>query len=153
MIIDGFRQYQGLKLSETYGELVYKGVEMGAHCERGWIHKGLIELAKDYKISGQSFRLSDTSDIIRELDKNRPCITSVTVCFNGGRMNSNGAIVQKGGHLIIVSGAIRENGVLQGFIVNHPSSYSHNNWENYIVSIEDFKRSFSNAFMSFWIDK
>ncbi|MFD0716113.1 C39 family peptidase [Paenibacillus sp. GCM10027626] len=151
MIIDGFQKQRGLKLSDPYGELIYKGVEKGAYCDRGWIHKGLVELAMEYKIHGQTFRQCSVSDVFNELEKNRPCITSVTVGFNGGKINSEGEVIPAGGHLIVVIGAVRENGVLQGFIVNHPSSSIELNWENHFVDIEDFKRSFSGAFMSFWI--
>jgi len=152
MIIDGFQRHRGLKLSELYGKLIYKGLEIGGHCERGWIHKGLVELAKEYNILGQTFRLSNVSDIQLEIEKNRPCIASVSVGFNGGRINSKGEVIQKGGHLIVVTGVVREKGELKGFIVNHPSSYSGFNWENHFVSVEDFKKSFSGAFMSFGIN-
>lgn len=153
MVIDGFQRDQGLKLSEAYGELVYKGLKMGAYCDRGWIHKGLVELAKEYKILGQTFRRSNVNEVLSEIDKDRPCITSVTVGFKGGEMNNRGEVIQPGGHLIVVIGAVRENGELQGFIVNHPSSSSELNWENHFVNIEAFKRSFSGAFMSFWMRK
>lgn len=58
-----------------------------------------------------------------------------------------------GGHLIVVIGAVTENGALQDFVANHPSSNIELNWENHFVDIEDFRRSFSIAFMSFWINK
>ena len=150
MIIDGFQRYRGLSPSEPYGKLVYRGLEMGAHCERGWIHKGLVELAKQYNLSGQTFRLSNVCDIQIEIEKNRPCIASVSACFRGGKMNSRGEIIQKGGHLVVVTGVVRKKGEMQGFIVNHPSSYLDFNWENHFVRVEDFEKSFSGAFMSFW---
>lgn len=151
MIIDGFQKYRGLKFSESYGELVYKGIEMGAYCERGWIHKGLVDLAKEYNVLGKTFRQSNLNDVLLEIVKDRPCITSVTVGFNGGKINNNGDVIPKGGHLIVVLGAVRENGELKGFVVNHPSSYSEFNWENHFINVEDFERSFSGAFMSFWL--
>lgn len=153
MIIDGFQRHRGLEPSEQYGKLVYKGLEMGAHCERGWIHKGLVEIAKEYNILGQTFRYSYVSDIQSQIENDRPCIASVSVGFNGGKTNSRGEVIQKGGHLIVVIGVVKENGKLQGFIVNHPSSYSGLNLENHFVSVEDFNRSFSGAFMSFWINE
>ncbi|OBZ14394.1 hypothetical protein A8L34_10655 [Bacillus sp. FJAT-27264] len=153
MIIDGFQIYRGNKLSETYGEFVYRGVEIGAHCDRGWIHKGLVELAKEYKVSGQTFRQSNVNDVLSEIEKDRPCITSVTAGFHGGKMDSNGEIIKAGGHLIVVVGAVRENGELHGFIVNHPSSSTELNWKNHSIPIDDFKRSFSGAFMSFWMNE
>ncbi len=153
MVIDGFQIHRGLKLSEEYGELVHKGVKMGAYCDRGWIHKGLVELAKEYDIAGQTFRHCNAYDVLSEIEKDRPCIISVAVGFNGGKMNSNGEIIQKGGHLIVVVGAVRENAKLKGFLVHHPSSNPGMNWENHLASVEDFERSFSGAFISFWMSE
>ncbi|TXK85142.1 C39 family peptidase [Paenibacillus sp. N3.4] len=153
MIIDGFQIYRGVHLSEAYGELVYKGFEMGAYCDRGWIHKGLVELAKEYDILGQTFRESSLHAVLLEIEQDRPCITSVSVGFNGGKINNKGEVIQAGGHLIVVIGAVKENGELQGFIVNHPSSNAELNWENHFVRVDEFKRSFSGAFMSFGIKK
>lgn len=113
----------------------------------------IVDLAKEYNILGQTFRLTSVEDIQVEIGKNRPCIASVSAGFNGGKTNSKGEIIQKGGHLIVVKGVAKENGELKGFIVNHPSSYSGWNFENHFVCIEDFKNSFSGAFMSFWITK
>jgi len=109
MIIDGIQIHRDLKFCESYGELVYKGVEMGAYCDRGWIHKGLVELAKEYYIAGQTFRHSNAHDVLIEIEKDRPCIASVSVGFNGGKINSNGEVIKAGGHLIVVVGAVRAN--------------------------------------------
>lgn len=152
MIIDGFQIYRGFKPSEPYGKLVYRSLKIGAHCEHGWIHKGLVSLAKQYKILGQAFRLSKVNDIQNEIEKNRPCIASVSGGFKGGNLNSRGEVIRKGGHLVVVKGVVKEKGELQGFIVNHPSSYWDFNWENHFVNVANFERSFSGAFMSFWID-
>ena len=43
MIIDGFQKYRNKEIVPSYGELLYKGLEIGAHCDRGWIHKGLVD--------------------------------------------------------------------------------------------------------------
>lgn len=149
MIIDGFQKYRHLNLSEAYGELLYKGLEMGAHCDRGWIHKGLVKIAECYGISGANYRFATIKMLQKEIEKNRPCIASVTVGFNGGKIDCEGNIISKGGHLIVVKGLVKRYGSLAGFIVNHPSSYSGLNLEDYIVNLEDFKNSFSGAFMSF----
>ncbi|WP_164779518.1 C39 family peptidase [Paenibacillus kobensis] len=149
MIIDGFQLDRSLPLSKSYGELVYEGVETGAYCDRGWIHKGLVDIAGRYDVKGRTFRQSSVTDILSEIENNRPCIASVSARFNGGKLDSNGEVIQPGGHLIVVTGAVRKNGLLHCFIVNHPSFNTHYNWANHCVPIDDFSRSFSGAFMSF----
>lgn len=151
MIIDGFNRFRNMDDSLPYGSLIYKGDEDGAHCDAGWIHAGLVKLAEDYDIQGQAHRNACAEDVQAEIENNRPCIVSVTPAFNGGKTDENGNVRRKGGHLIVVKGVVKENGVLTGFIVNHPSSFLPLNLESYFVNVEDFKNSFSGAFMSFWI--
>lgn len=153
MVIDGFQMHRGLSLCDSYGRLLYKGLEQGAYCDRGWIHKGLVKLAKKYDIRGKTFRQCSVDDILLEIEKNRPCIASVTVGFNGGKRNGKGEVIPAGGHLIVVIGVLKVNGVLEGFYVNHPSSIAEWNLEDQLVNIEEFRNSFSGAFMSFWISK
>ena len=152
MIIDGFQKQRGLPYSESYGTMIYKGKAKGAHCERGWIHNGLVGFAKEYGLSGQAYRQATVQDIQEQIEQNRPCIASVTAGFRGGLLDSNGKIIPCGGHLIVVLGVAKENSRLRGLIVNHPSLRKELNWERYFVKVEDFKNSFSGAFMSFWVD-
>lgn len=151
MIIDGFNRFRNMSDCLPYGSLIYKGDNDGAHCDAGWIHRGLVDLAKYYDIQGETHRNSSAEDVQSEVENNRPCIVSVTPGFSGGKTDENGNVRRKGGHLIVVKGVVKENGVLTGFIVNHPSSFLPLNYESYFVSVEDFRNSFSGAFMSFWI--
>ncbi len=151
MVIDGFRRHCGEPPSEAYGELVYRGAASGAHCDKGWIHQGLVELAAGYRVRGKSIRRSGARDVLAELEQNRPCIVSVTAGFNGGKRKPDGALLAPGGHLIVALGYVMADGELQGFIVHHPSSYAAYNWERHFVRLDDFERSFSGAFLSFWL--
>ncbi len=69
-------------------------------------------VAKDYNIFGQTFRRSTVIDVLSEIEKDRPCITSVTVGFNGGKINSKGEVIPTVGLLAVVTGAVKENGKL-----------------------------------------
>lgn len=151
MIIDGFNRFRNIDISVPYGTLLYKGLAAGAHCDAGWIHSGLVKMAEEYNIQGETHRNADANDVLLQLENNRPCIVSVTLGFNGGKTDRQGKVRRKGGHLIVVKGVVKENGTLTGFIVNHPSSYLPLNLENYFVKLEDFKNSFSGSFMSFYI--
>jgi hypothetical protein len=105
-------------------------------------------VAKDYNIFGQTFRRSTVIDVLSEIERDRPCITSVTVGFNGGKINSKGEVTPTGGHLVVVTGAVKTRICCKSSITDFKL-----NLENHFVNIEDFKRSFSGAFMSFWINK
>lgn len=137
MIIGAY--YPELLLS--YGELLNKGLNINGFCDKGWIHQKLIELINSYGINGKSYRHSDSNRIVTQINKNKPCIVSVSPCFSSD---------YKGGHLVVVSGYTFLNNQLYSFIVNHPSSHENYNWENKKVPISQFENSFSGSFMSFW---
>ena len=141
MIIDGIRTSQGKNCVEPQGTMIYKGLERHAYVEElGWIHRGLVDLAKDYDIEGESHRKASVEDVIQAINHGMLCMASVSVLFNQEK---------RGGHLIVVKGYETENGKVCNLIVNHPSSNEKYNWENYSVSLEHFRNSFSGAFMSF----
>lgn len=55
MIIDAIRTFQRKELIEPQGTIIYKGLERHAYVEElGWIHGGLVDLAKDYDVVGES---------------------------------------------------------------------------------------------------
>jgi hypothetical protein len=68
MILDGFRISDDLPLVPSYGELLHRGLDMGAYCERGWIHTGLVRLANEYGIQGTAFRQSQTKKLLEEVE-------------------------------------------------------------------------------------
>ena len=151
MIIDGLRHSQGLPSGPTYGDLVYRGLEIGAYCDRGWIHTGLVKLANEHGIEGKAFRQSTVPRMLAEIQKDRPCIASVTIRLQGRLRRADGQLWRPGGHLSVVVGYEKEDNDVTAVIVNHPSSWSEYNWECRPIELERFEASFSGAFMSFWI--
>lgn len=150
MVIDGFRAEQGLPPGPNQGTLIRKGLAQGAYNGRGWIYAGLVQLASEFDISGRTFRRASREDILGEISQGRPCIASVTVGFEGGQKDEQGAIRPPGGHLVVVTGYAIESGQPVGFLVNHPSSDPNLEWEERIVPLRDFERSFSGGLISFW---
>ncbi|MCP4354435.1 MAG: hypothetical protein GY793_02140 [Proteobacteria bacterium] len=124
----------------NYRELIQLGIDIEAYCPQGWIHQGLVKIAKKYNIKGKDFRRKETSHILSCLKTGKLCIASVSVGFNTG---------SKGGHLVVVNGYKSEDNVLEGFYVNHPSSAKEYNWENRFIPLDQFKNSFSGNYMSF----
>jgi len=137
MIIDGMNSDNKTK---DYGSTLYQAKELGAHCDRGWIHKKLIELASLYNIIGKSYSNASIHDLVTEIDLNNPCIVSVSPAFELGH---------KGGHLIVLYGYKMNNNQIVGFYVKHPSSWKEYNFDNYFVDIKTFEKSFSGAYLSF----
>ncbi len=124
----------------SYRELIQLGVDIGAYCSQGWIHRGLVNIAKLYDVQGNDFRRKKTANILSCLKAGKLCIASVSVGFNPK---------VKGGHLVVVNGYKSEDGILKGFYVNHPSSAEEYNWENKFIQLDRFKDSFSGNYMSF----
>jgi len=146
MVVDGFRTARHEFLGPNYADLVRRGLETHAYCERGWVHAGLVRLAHELGIEGKSFQRSTSAKLARELSADRPCIASVTVCFDRGPAMSR----PRGGHLVVVLGFTGEEKSPNGFIVNHPSSVVEYNWPQRTIPISVFDACFSGAFMSFW---
>ena len=150
MVIDGFRRIRRLKPMARQGELIRQGLDIGAYCEKGWIHSGLVRLARNAGLDGRCFRNAGVDDIVRELVLGRPCIASVTAGFDGGEPDWQGHPTRRGGHLVVVIGIVNEESKVSAFIVNHPSSDSKYEWEQRAVDLNLFCRSFAGLFMSFW---
>lgn len=151
MVIDGFQNSRGLKPCESYGALVYRGLEIGAYCPKGWIHSGLVKIASEYGVIGKTHRDCSIKDVQKQIENGNPCIVSVSPLFEGGMVDEHGCVIPKGGHLVVFKGVVLDNREAVGFIVNYPSSKAENNRENFYVSAEKFKNSFSGSFMSFWV--
>ena len=132
-----------------YGEMVYEGLEMNACCERGWIHEGLIRLARAHGVSGRAFRRTRAEDVADQIRGDRPCIVSVTAAFEGGNADEAGRPLPPGGHLAVAFGYSQDETGLQGFLVHHPSSWPGYNWPAKWVDGQSFERSFSGNFMAF----
>ena len=143
MIIDGFRIKSKKSKCMRQGEMIYLGLEKGAYCDIGWIHSGLVEIAKEYDVIGITHRNSSIDCIEKDILDNKPCMISASPRFD------NDGSQPKGGHLVVALGIRYEEEKLQGFIINHPSSKDETSWERKYISLQDFINSFSGNYISF----
>jgi hypothetical protein len=152
MVLDGYFQGSVSYEQPKFWELLEKGLKAKAYCDRGWIHKGLLDLAESYGLVGKCHRNITTDDLYAMVSGGSVCIASVTVGFRGGQQDENGKVIPKGGHLIIAHG-IEMGRDSRNMICHHPSSHGSWNWPNRSVPLETWKSSFSgNAIEFAWPD-
>lgn len=136
----------------SYWSLISDGVDTGAYCDRGWIHRGLVDMAFRHGVDGWAHRNQTTSQLCVELIAGHLVIASVTVCFRGGqpRPDAPDTTYSSGGHLVLVTGArFAGTGDPAWLRVHHPSATPANNLSDRWVSAERFKSSFSGNYMAF----
>lgn len=132
-----------------YYELITRGLQAGAYCDRGWIHQGLADLAASYSIVGRT-RRGGPDDVASSLTNGHLITASVTVRFRGGQPDSDGNPLRPGGHLVIVSGvSFGPDETIDRFRVHHPSSNPRYNWSNHWIDHAPFAASFAGTFIEF----
>ncbi|HBE80455.1 MAG TPA: hypothetical protein DDW65_22125 [Firmicutes bacterium] len=162
----------------SYWELLNLGLECNAHCEKGWIHQGLLNMGRFFGIAGQCHRQVTMEEVVSAIDRGSLCIVSVTRAFLGGKsaedilraMNHQGSLYLKtkaylenenqgfenkfprGGHLVVAYDGVRENGVVKQIVCNHPSSYPEWNRAGWAVEIDKWRDSFSGNFIEFYAE-
>ncbi len=100
-------------------------------------------------IAGQT-RRGTTTDLATDINSGQLVIASVTACFRGGHPDAAGGVNQRGGHLVLVTGAATDTaGTPTSLRVHHPSATRENNWPNRWVDNDTFMASFSGAYMLF----
>jgi hypothetical protein len=135
----------------SYWSLIEEGVAAGAHCDKGWIHQGLVDLIELRGINGHARQHATTADLAGDLLTRSLAIASVTVCFRGGQpLPSGDGVYRPGGHLVVVSGVETDSdGRPTAFRVHHPSATPANNWANRWINTTLFSPSFSGAYLRF----
>lgn len=133
----------------TLYHLLEKGLELGAYKSGvGWIHTGLVAIAHYYGLNTGRYGIGDTLDpIVSELSRNHLVIASVSPAFEGGMTYydevGTASIVEKGGHLVLVTHATLSGETVSGVQIHHPSSLENYEWESRKISSDTFLRSFS----------
>jgi hypothetical protein len=149
MLLEFSLQARGLTLQDRYWDLIKRGVDEGAYCDKGWIHKGLLKLASSYGLKGECHRGKNTRSVFEAIRRDSLCIVSVSLAFRGGEC-INGQIAGKGGHLILVYGIDAHDDGSEQLICHHPSSYPELNWPDHRIDNEKFIQSFSGNFIEFY---
>ncbi len=147
MVLSNYRIDHG-----SYWSLVSEGLDAGAYCDQGWIHQGLVDMARRHGLTGWAHRSRTTTDLCGELTNARLVVASVTVCFRGGmaRPGTANDFYSPGGHLVVVTGArVTANGEPAEFRVHHPSATESNNLSDHWVTQDRFEASFSGNYIAF----
>lgn len=114
--------------------LLWQGLKIDAHCDKGWIHEGLAKLLRYHDISARAVDIG--SNILSSVDairSNRLLIASVA-----DKLPCDGRL---GGHLIVVRGfELDGSGRLARIYFNDPSTWGQ---VNHSSSIDRFLCSFS----------
>lgn len=151
MVVDGFLQQEGKPGCKGQGTMIHTGLSREAYKPGiGWIHQGLADMAADYGLVGTTHRGKYALDIVAAITEGMPCMISVSPRFAGGKLDDEGNIYQKGGHLVVAYGCeLDGEGKPVAFLVHHPSCFLEYNWAAHWVSIEEFEASFSGNYIAF----
>jgi len=111
--------------------LLQSGLEIGAYLKgKGWVHQGLVTLAREYNLQADKECIGDDLEKISGyLRAGDLVVASVSGGFEGPR---------RGGHLVVMHGESESQ-----FLVHHPSSWKNYEWPNYLIDKEAFSKSFS----------
>lgn len=135
-----------------YWSLLQSGLARGAYSDKGWIHRGLLDMAAELGVRGQCHRHADVGNLVDTLRRGSACIVSVTRFFLGGEPDEQGAPLAKGGHLVVAYD-VRDGGDGPvGIVCNHPSSGRRWNKPAWTVELEKWERSFSGNYIEFFAD-
>jgi hypothetical protein len=136
--------------AQGYWALVAEGLDRRAYNERGWIHQGLVDMARDRGIAASSKRQTTVTGVSEDLQAGHVVVASVTACLRGGQASASGTPQPRGGHLVVVTGVrVGDLGALDALRVHHPSAVEANNWQNRWIPYDNFERSFNHAHMVF----
>ncbi len=124
-------------------DFIKQASDQGAYSENGWLHQGLIDVAKDFEVEmeREEFKSSDFEEslfllqkgidkIINNLENNKPVIISAIKKWTE----------ETKFHMMVVVGfELDKNGELKGFYY-HDSDYQDEEGKDLFVSVEDFKK-------------
>jgi ABC-type bacteriocin/lantibiotic exporter with double-glycine peptidase domain len=131
--------YYGLPVPDT-AEMLRLGLDIGAYCDRGWVHRGLVELGRHYGLSGKA-EPADLGLLARAVACGMPPIVSVT-----HKLPTDG---RKGGHLVVFAG-VSVDGTHNRPPVVHLRDPSRWGRQNDRVQVPRFLSSFSGRAVLFW---
>ncbi|MBP6942413.1 MAG: hypothetical protein KBB55_00005 [Candidatus Buchananbacteria bacterium] len=128
--------YYGQKIY-TLRELIDYGIYINAYREDiGWIHRGLVQIARHYGIRASRMSLGGhINHIARHIMQHHLVMASVAGGFEWGNA----------GQLVVVFGVKVENHQVSHFLVHHSGPVPERELPEHWVSREQFLQSFSKA--------
>lgn len=104
--------FHGLPVPEQH-QLLIDGLAADAYSPSGWVHQGLVDLARAHGLAGEARGFDDTAELVRLAEQGFPSIVSCTFRFpQDGR---------RGGHLVLFAGEFGTPTRMAGFM--DPSSW------------------------------
>lgn len=111
--------------------------EESSFVERGWLHRTLAEMIQEEGFFAETRRLT-ADDFIPIIEKGGMIIASVS-----HEIGTNHPITKRGGHLVLVFGAIVEDEKLTAIILHNPSGRTDNLRAAARIPIQRFLSAFS----------
>ncbi|PIT92934.1 MAG: hypothetical protein COU06_02650 [Candidatus Harrisonbacteria bacterium CG10_big_fil_rev_8_21_14_0_10_38_8] len=144
MIVDSFHIRDKKDLLPSVKELIGIGLEMDAYSHKGgWSHTGLASFIRRFGYSAVAKKIN-IIQIKEELDSGRLVMASVKWGFTGKKSLKERILFRKyGGHLVVVLGYEMENERISGVYVHHTSDYKGEEWQNELIPIKRFLKSFT----------
>ena len=136
--------------STSYWALLQRGLARGAYSERGWIHRGLLEMAGEFGVRGRCHRQADLAQVVAAIQGGSVCIVSVTRYFLGGQPDADGSPLARGGHLVVAYDTLQDAAGVSAIICNHPSSGRPWNKAAWPVEVHQWERSMSGNYIEFF---
>ncbi|HVZ11689.1 MAG TPA: C39 family peptidase [Patescibacteria group bacterium] len=132
----------------TLAELLHAATKSGAYdSRRGWIHKKLASLLKEFGINGNAQRINDLDSLYSLLEKNSLVMASVSPFYlNPERKNDPS---EKNGHLVLIVGMSKEPTSGYRLFINDPSSEHAAGGSNISIEGDVFRKSFSGNTIAF----
>ena len=145
MAVDTILMDKSRPISPNISEYIKAGVRIGAYSERnGWIHAGLVRLAKHFGVSATAQSHIDVNQLKEMLLQNTLPIISIKWAFKNIRSLKERVFFWKkyGGHMALLVGFEDEHS-LKGFYVHHTSDSDEYNWQYRFIPIDTFKQAFT----------
>ncbi len=134
----------------SVNDFVLLANEKGAYCEHGWVHQGLIDIAKEFgvELERKEFkplrRLHEYNEVIQEKDLLDQGISEIIESINNNKPVIVSAIKkwseEKKFHMVVLTGfEMDEDGELKGFYYNDTDYQNESEGKDLFVDIETFK--------------
>ncbi len=121
-------------------QLIQEGLNSKAYTDQhGWIHGGLVELARSHGLRGEAQAMS-TEHIGQAIKRGDLVVVSIRWGFQGPRTLKEWLMFWKrrGGHLAVVTGARWRGNRLLGFYVHHTSKRPPYDWRARFIPARRF---------------
>lgn len=109
----------------------------GSHAERGWLHSALAELIRraGFHAEARPLPLGDFAPILAE--------GGMIIASVSHEIGTHQPITKRGGHLVLVFGAVVEKGEPTALLLHNPSGRTPNLQENAQIPAERFNAAYT----------